>query len=81
MLSPPRALTLQKMIEQGSFPAPQNCEIHVGSEDWQSNPKKVFEFGQTLKMRVVIAAGLGHRLGHDYVGRVLDNWLSNGSPS
>jgi hypothetical protein len=39
--SPPRAGKLQNMIRNGNYRAPANCEIHVGSNDWQSNPECV----------------------------------------
>jgi len=38
---PPRADKFQRLAEAGSYPIPENCEVHVGSEDWQSNPINV----------------------------------------
>ena len=28
---------LLELAKTGSYPAPLNCEIHVGAEDWQCN--------------------------------------------
>ena len=33
---PPYAEKLLELASTGQFPVPVNCEIHVGSEDWQS---------------------------------------------
>lgn len=41
---PPRADKLQQLAEAGSFPIPKHCQVHVGSEDWQSNPANVSAF-------------------------------------
>ena len=72
---PPRAKRLGQLVDAGEYPAPLNCHIHVGSEDWQSNPNAVTSFGTKLGIPVTIAKGLGHQLGADYVGPLLDRWL------
>jgi len=73
---PPRAKRLQQLADAGGYPSPLNCHIHVGSEDWQSNPKAVTSFGAKVGIPVTIAKGLGHQLGVDYVGPLLDKWLN-----
>ncbi len=72
---PPRAKNLGQLAGEGKFQAPENCQIHVGSEDWQSNPVVVSEFGNKTGIAVTVAKGLGHQLGADYVGPLLDRWL------
>lgn len=72
---PPRAKKLRELAETGTYPAPQNCEIHVGSEDWQSNPVNVKAFADKVGIPVSIVPGGGHQLGKEYVGSLLDRWL------
>jgi alpha-beta hydrolase superfamily lysophospholipase len=72
---PPRADKLKKLADGDQFPTPLNCQIHVGSEDWQSNPENVLEFSNRLGIPVTVVPGLGHQLGKEYVGSVLDRWL------
>lgn len=72
---PPRADRLMKLAREGTYPAPLSAEFHVGSEDWQSPPTIVEEFGVRLNCPVNLASGRGHMLGKDYVGPVLDRWL------
>ena len=73
---PPRAQKLRQLADAGTYSKPLNCQIHVGSEDWQSNPKAVTSFGTKVGIPVTIANGLGHQLGANYVGPLLDTWLS-----
>jgi hypothetical protein len=75
--SPPHPYRLRDLVASGQMTAPKNCEIHVGSEDWQSSPDAVTEFGSRLNISVTVAPGLGHMLGKDYVGGVLDRWLDH----
>ena len=72
---PPRADVLHKAAVDGTFPCPFNAEIHVGSEDWQSGPAGVVEFANAVGLPVNVADGLGHMLGTDYVGNILDRTL------
>ncbi|HOX68519.1 MAG TPA: alpha/beta hydrolase [Burkholderiaceae bacterium] len=72
---PPRAGKLQEMAQSGAYPAPQNCEIHVGEQDWQSVPTNVIALAQQLGLSVTVVPGAGHVLGTDYVTSVLDKWL------
>lgn len=73
--SPPQPTKLFELAKSGQFFPPTRCEIHVGSEDWQSMPDAVQEFGRLTGMPVHVAPGRGHDLGKDYVGPVLDTWL------
>lgn len=72
---PPRAHKLGLLAAEGKFPTPAHCQIHVGSEDWQSNPDAVTSFGTKVGIPVTIGFGRGHQLGVDYVGPLLDVWL------
>lgn len=72
---PQRAKRLGQLADEGRFAPPANCQIHVGSEDWQSNPDAVTSFGTKVGISVTIAHGRGHQLGADYVGPLLDDWL------
>ena len=74
---PPRANTLSEAVDADEFPQLQKAEIHVGSEDWQSNPEAVRAFGKAVSIPVTIVEEKGHMLGVDYVGPLLDRWLGN----
>ena len=74
---PPRADRLSEAMEAQCFPAFSQAEIHVGSEDWQSNPEAISKFGEAFSIPVTIVPGKGHMLGSDYVGQLLDRWLSD----
>ncbi len=73
---PPRSEQLLAMAKTGSYPAPLNCEIHVGSEDWQSNPSNVEAFGALTGLEVIVVPEAGHMLPKEYVSNLLDRWLS-----
>jgi hypothetical protein len=70
---PPYAERLPELASAGKFPVPSNCEIYVGSEDWQSchNSKA---FGEMVGLKVNIVEGAGHSLPKDYVAKLLDQW-------
>ncbi len=72
---PPLPERLRELARSGAFKAPKRCDIHVGEQDWQSNPVNVTEFGQLVGIKVIIAPGAGHLLGKHYVGALLDRWL------
>lgn len=72
---PPRAEKLFELANAGAFPIPKQCEIHVGSEDWQSNPANVTAFGAMLGINVTVVPNAGHMLPKEYVGDLLDRWL------
>ena len=73
---PPRAEKLLGLAKDGAFPVPKQCQIHVGSEDWQSNPTNVTVFGELLGIDVTVVPNGGHLLPKEYVGNLLDSWLS-----
>jgi len=72
---PPRAAKLLKMAADLSYPVPLRAEIHVGSEDWQSNPKNVAAFADPLGLRLTIVPNAGHMLGAGYLGQLLNEFL------
>jgi hypothetical protein len=74
---PPRAGDLHKLSRAGAYPRPNACEIHVGKDDWQSNPASVCLFAQPLDIPVEVLKGQGHTLDKDYVSGVLDGWLND----
>ena len=78
MYVPPRAGKLQRLIEQGEFNAPLNCEIHVGEHDWQANPAEVLKMASRVGFKVNIVPGSGHQLDRVYVGEVLSRVMAQG---
>ncbi len=72
---PPRADKLLELARAGNFPVPKQCQVHVGSEDWQSNPANVKAFGELLGIDVTTVSNAGHMLPKEYVGALLDRWL------
>lgn len=72
---PPRSTRLMDLAMAGSYPTPTHCEIHTGSDDWQSNPVNVTKFGQQVGIPVHVVEDAGHNLPHSYVGNLLDTWL------
>ena len=74
--SPPQEHRLLKLAQAGQFPLLKNCEVHTGSEDWQSHPDAVTKFFGLLGIETTVAGGRGHSLGEDYVGPLLDYSLS-----
>ena len=75
VFSPPQENKLLSLAQTGQFPRLERCEVHTGSEDWQSHPDSVGRFFSLIGVQAVIAGGRGHSLGSDYVSAVLDNWL------
>ena len=73
---PPRAEKLRQLAEAGSFPVPKQCQIHVGADDWQSNPINVTAFGSLLGIEVTVVPNAGHMLPKEYVGDLLDRWFT-----
>lgn len=67
---PPYAEKLLELASTGQFPVPVNCEIHVGSEDWQSCANSKV-FGEMVGIKVHLVEGAGHMLPHAYVGELL----------
>ena len=73
--SPPRADVLGKLAAAGKMPMPRHCEVHVGSDDWQSNPDNVKRLFEPLDIPGHVVPGNGHMLDKAYVSGVLDRWL------
>lgn len=67
---PPYAEKLLELASSGKFPVPLNCEIHVGSEDWQSCPNAT-AFAEMVHIDVHVVEGAGHMLPKEYVGDLL----------
>lgn len=74
--SPPRPDVLSSLARLQKYPTPRCCEIHVGENDWQSNPASVTAFAEATGVSVIIVPGAGHMLDKVYVATVLDRWLS-----
>jgi hypothetical protein len=70
---PPQSEKLLELANAGKFPVPVKCEIHVGSEDWQScaNSKA---FGAMVGIKAHVVEGAGHMLPKEYVSGVLNQW-------
>lgn len=75
IFEPPRPGQLQELTAAGTFPAPQQCEIHVGELDWQSNPSAVLPLAAAWGVPVTVVPQGGHRLDTGYVSQLLDRWL------
>jgi hypothetical protein len=73
---PPRSRKLKELAQAKKYPTPQSCEIHVGEQDWQSNPEHVSEFGKLLNILVTVVPRAGHMLPQEYVTTALDQWLN-----
>jgi hypothetical protein len=74
---PPRSEYLLELAKTGLYPALSNCEIHVGADDWQSNPSNVELFGSHTGLVVTVVPEAGHMLPKEYVNNLLDRWLSH----
>ncbi len=72
---PPYAKKLYELALNGKYPIPKHCEIHVGSEDWQSIPENVTAFASLVNAKVTVVEGAGHSLPKEYVAGLLDKWL------
>jgi alpha-beta hydrolase superfamily lysophospholipase len=73
---PPRADKLLCLAKDGNFPVPKQCQLHVGADDWQSNPANVSALGSFLGIDVTVVPNAGHMLPKEYVGGLLDQWLN-----
>jgi hypothetical protein len=71
---PPQADKLLEMAREKKLTLPLKCEIHVGSEDWQSYPNAK-AFGNLVGITVHVVEGAGHGLPKEYVASLLDGWL------
>jgi hypothetical protein len=72
---PPRADVLVEAATKGEVPCPLNAHIRVGSEDWQSGPEGVLNFGKAVGLPVSVVDGQGHMLSVEYIGGLLDEQL------
>jgi uncharacterized protein YbaP (TraB family) len=70
---PPQSEKLLELAKAGKFPVPLKCEIHVGSEDWQSCPNAV-ALGKLIGKKVIVVEGAGHSLPKEYVSELLNQW-------
>jgi hypothetical protein len=73
---PPRSNKLSELAESLQYPTPLACEVHVGTEDWQSDPNAVQRLGKVLGISVTLVTGAGHALPQPYVKKVVDQWLA-----
>ena len=73
--SSPRPARLNVLAQKKQFPVPNQCEIQVGAEHWQSNPENVLVFHQLTGIPVIVVPQGHHDLGKAYVGPLLDRWL------
>ncbi len=74
-LSPSYADRLAEFARQGVYPIPRDCEIQVGSQDWQGNPDNVTAFATLVMAHVAVVQDAGHSLPTTYVSALLDRWL------
>ena len=51
-------------------------EIHVDELNWQSNPESVTALAKLTGWHVTVVKGARHMLPQEYVGAVLEGWLS-----
>ncbi len=72
---PPYAKRLFELASTGLYPIPNCCQIHVGSQDWQSIPDNVTAFAALVNAKVTVLEGAGHSLPREYVASLLDTWL------
>ena len=73
---PSKADALKQKAQAGIFPTPHNIEVHIVEEDWQAGPQALVEVGKAVGIKVHVVLGRGHMLGSDYVGQLLDAWLT-----
>lgn len=72
---PPQAGKLLQLVQSGQFSIPRKCEIHVGEQDWQSDPVAVMALASQINIPVTVVPNAGHMLGREYVSALLDRWL------
>jgi len=72
---PPHARRLAQVAQAGQYPRARDAQIHVGADDWQSDPQRALTWGRLTGMAVEVVSGRGHDLGRAYVGPLLDGWL------
>ncbi len=67
-------------VQAGLYHTPKHCEIHVGEQDWQSNPDNVQALATLMAWNVTVVPEAGHMLPKDYVSALLDRWMSTTYP-
>ena len=72
---PPRSELLSQMMKQGTFPVPKQCEMHVGANDWQSNPRSVLAIAELTGMKATVVPDAGHSLPKAYIAEQLDRLM------
>lgn len=73
---PPHAGKLMELAETGKYTPPTQCEIHVGAQDWQSDPETVKRWAGMLQIPTTVVPNSGHALDKAYVSSLLDRWLA-----
>ena len=73
---PPRAAQLFELASSNKYPTPLNCEMYVGSLDWQCNPENVQKLAGLINLKAFVVDGAGHSLPKSYVEPLLDKWLA-----
>ena len=71
---PPRAALLFELASNDKYPTPLNCEMHVGSLDWQCNPHNIQKLAGLIQVKAFVLEGAGHSLPKSYVEPLLDQW-------
>ncbi len=74
---PPQSDKLFELAKTGKFPTPHRCEMHTGSEDWQSHPKNVTAFGDLVGIPVDVLQGASHRLPKTYISLVVGRLMGS----
>ena len=74
-LRPPQSTRIFEIAEKGMFPTPKELSIHVGENDWQSDPKKCLSLSELIGGQVMVVPEAGHSLPQAYVSGLLDAWL------
>lgn len=72
---PPQSEKLFELAKVGKFPTPLRCEIHTGSDDCQSHPKNVADFGKSVGIPVDVLQGASHKLPKTYVALLVGRLL------
>ena len=73
---PPRAAQLFELTSNDKYPTPLNCEMHVGSLDWQCNPENVQKLAYLINLKAFVVDGAEHSLPKSYVGPLLTKWFT-----
>jgi hypothetical protein len=69
---PPRSSKLFEIARTGQFPILNQCQVFIGSQDWQSNPENVNTFCQLLNIKLTVVQNARHSLPKEYVSSLLN---------